>query len=145
MKQMLFIMSSFCYKNNIWYNQAMKEEKSSHLCVELRILGWSPNLFSQALNWINDCIFYVTYIMEMVIFFRAKCERIINKLIFFNIRYIINILPSFLGVNQIFNILTLCLLFEIRPHRCKCCWSGFTEAWVNIESVYYSYKTLLYE
>ena len=49
------------------------------------------------------------------------------------------------GLINFFNILTLCLLFEIRPHRCKCCWSSFTEAWVNIESVYYSYKTLLYD
>ena len=41
--------------------------------------------------------------------------------------------------------LTLCLLFEIRPHRCKYCWSGFTEAWVSIESMNNSYKTHLYE
>ena len=48
------------------------------------------------------------------------------------------------GLINFFNIFTLCLLFGIRPHRCKCCWSDITEAWVNIESVYYSYKTPLY-
>ena len=68
----------FLYTLNTLINTLRKQYNYD---IKILIL---TSLFSQALDWINDFLGKnVTYIMKMVIFFRAKYERIINMLIFF--------------------------------------------------------------